>query len=350
MEQPPSVDVRRSIFSDSEPRSFGAYRDLYAAGSTVVRTEGRFEAAVTAYGFPGLVLFDRQVAGVVHQRDAARVRRDGFDHFHLQVLRSGCMVGGAWGEERMLSPGDAVLFDTTRPQRTSVAAADYVTVTIQRSVLEAALPDARRLHGAVLPQAVSRPLHAVVMALAHQASSLPAGRAAAGGRAIVDILAGIAGTEPESSAAAGSDADVFEAKRVRAAAFIEANLGRSDLDVAAVAAASGLSRSGLYRAFAQGGGVEREILRRRLARLRAALLRPGELRSLADLAMATGFASENHCSRAFKAAFGSAPNHLRTAVRRDREKGVGVLDAERMRAWYGGMVLGETGASRSWRP
>lgn len=323
------------MFRRITSRDFGAYHDLYAVGSTVSRIGDRFEATVMARSVAGLLLFDRQIAGAVHQREASRVRFDDLAHVNVQVLRSGRMLAGSPGAERLLAAGDAVLFDTLRPQRTVLHDADYVTVALPRAVVEAAVPNLGALHGRVLSREACPGLGEAVLALARGASG--SSDAALGGSSLIaGLLAPMAGRARGLPAwQEGEDAEA--AKRLRASLFIDAHLGRHGLDVRAVATGSGLSRSALYRAFAPVGGVGGEIGRRRVARLRAAILRSNGTVPIATLAWDLGFPSPSHCWRAFKAAYGVGPGQLRDAIRMPQEGTVGDLEADHLRGWIRGL-------------
>jgi AraC-like DNA-binding protein len=324
----------RTVLRNDVPNAFGTYHDLVrASGSTTYRLGDTFESAVTAYSFPRCTLFDRQLVGVEHRRDPAQIRRDGFEHFHLQVLRSGRMAGGPLGEERTLAPGDALLFDATVPQRTLVADADYVTVTLSRACLDAVLPDARGLHGRILPRD-SGPLGAAVLSLARQASGLGVDPGADSALMFADLLASFVGSTRLTGQGRIDEAEIDRSRRLRAELFIDANLGRQDLDVEAVARGIGLSRSALYRTFQRSGGIERAIIRRRVARFRSALLTPYEGRPMKVMAYDFGFASLSHCSRVFKDFYGVAPNRLRGELRGAAGTNAQALRVDRMDAWY----------------
>jgi AraC-like DNA-binding protein len=307
---PQKTSVEDASFA-AAPDRFAAYHDLYAVGSTVSRIGDRFQAAVRGRRAAGLLLFDRQIAGAVHQREAPRVRRDDLEHVNVQVLRSGRMLAGEPGAERLLAAGDAVLFDTTRPQRTVLYDADYVTVALPRDVVEGAVPNLRALHGRVLPQRAFPALAEAVLSLARGVSGTT--DVFQGGNRLIAGLLRPAGDLPAWQA--GDDDEADAARRLRALLFIDAHLGRRDLDVHAVASGSGMSRSSLYRAFAPVGGVGREIVRRRVARLRSAILQSGGDARISTLVWTLGFATPSHGSRAFKAAYGLAPGQLRAEIR-----------------------------------
>ena len=333
-EAPPQEALTQSALNRDAPDRFAAYHDLYAIGSTVSRIGDHFQAAVRVRRAAGLLLFDRQVAGAIHQREAPRVRRDALEHVNLQVLRSGRMLAGAPGAERLLAAGDAVLFDTTRPQRTVLYDADYVTVSLPRDVVEAAVPNLRDLHGRVLPRDAFPALAEAVLSLARGASGTP--EALRGGSRLIAGLLRPASDLP-AWLAGGDDDEADAARRLRALLFIDAHLGRRDLDVHAVASGSGMSRSSLYRAFAPVGGVGREIVRRRVARLRSAILRSrGDVR-ISTLVWTLGFATPSHGSRAFKDAYGLAPGQLRAEIRAPEGRPPTDLEADRLQGWIRGL-------------
>ena len=307
----------RFIFPATSVDGFAAYHDLYSSGTSVSRLDTAFKASVVAYRFPSLLLFNRVVAGASHHRDLSRLRRDGFDHFNLQVLRSGTMLAGTPGNERIMSAGDIVVFDTSQPQRTIVTAADYVSIAIRREAIGGVMPSAERLHGSILPVAKAGLLSDFILSLGLRASLLGTDIAASSAMFIGRILAEVAGPaevvrkNPET----GTEAAAAALQRWRAEAYIAANLSSRVLGPDQVARAVGMSRSALYRSFNPTGGVAAFILERRVARLRLLLLRPNETRTIADLAGLLGFAQESHCSRAFKAAFGTSPGQFRDAAR-----------------------------------
>ena len=98
-------------------------------------------------------------------------------------------------------------------------------------------------------------------------------------------------------------------------------------DVGQVAAAVGVSRSSLYRAFADMGGVQTYLRHRRLDRLYAAL-RSGEARpaTLGDLVRRNGFSSVARFEREFRDRFGFPPAEVAPSS----------LNHASAAAWYAG--------------
>lgn len=305
--------------STDAPDGFERYRDLYKSGSDVAAAGAGFSASMKAHQVGRMLVFDRHLRAVEHSRDPARVRRDGFDHFTLQLLRAGRFHGGALGDEQRMRPGEVVLFDMTRPQRTRADDARFVTISIARDLVERAAPNARRHHGQPLPAAVSGLLGDLMVSLVRRGAALPPTASDGVARALAELLAGaLAGVEPVGDASAV----VLATQRLeRAQACIERRLSDPRLDAEAVAAAAGLSRSVLYRLFEPLGGVSQFILARRVAALAASLRNPDEMRSITTLAYDHGFSSESHCSRAFRAVHGQPPGRFRESVRQARPAG-----------------------------
>lgn len=300
--------------SENETTGFEAYRELYAGGSDVAATGAPFQARVEAHRLERLIVFERRLSGVAHSRDPARVRRDGYDHFTLQLLYDGHFRGGRLGDERALAPGDVILFDMAQPQNTRADDAHFLTFSLARDVVEAAAPHARLFHGSILPRAFSGPLADLMRSLALHGSALPPHTAMHALQAVAALLAiALAGDAPDLEAGAPA-ARIASLRLERAQAFIDARLADPRLDADAVASGVALSRSVLYRLFAPAGGVAQFILCRRLERLRAALRRPNELRPISTLAYDFGFSSESHCSRAFRAVYGLPPGRYRAEI------------------------------------
>lgn len=331
------VSPNETYLSRASADSFGLYHDLIqSSGATTSLLGETFEATIAAHHYGRLTLFDRQLIGADHWRDPAQIRRDGFEHYYLQVLRSGRIVSSRSGEERRLAPGDAVLFDATQPMRSHVADADFVTVILARDLVEAAAPDARHLHGRILPKGETGSLGETVLSLIRCAPRFSEALAAGGSQVITGMLGRIQGRSEAAFDAVISENDLELARRLKAELFIDDNLG-SDLNADIVARSIGVSRASLYRAMRSVGGVEAVVTRRRAARLRSLILRPGDKRSITLMARRVGFSSVSHGSRAFKQIYGQPPDQLRAILRDDAGAATQALDAGRMQNWYGAM-------------
>jgi AraC-like DNA-binding protein len=293
---------------------YEAYRELYASGSDVTLREADFHARVRAFRFKRMLVFDRQISGLVHERSQARVRRDGFDHFTLQFVRSGHFIGGPVGEERVVAPGEVILFDTSQPQRTIVKDAQVITISLAREVIAAKAPSAVNSHGAILAGAGAGLMTDFMVSLAHRSKQLAQDPVLGSTWALGELLGMAVGASQVSPTIAA------RVRLGRAQAYIDANLANPKLSAEAVAAATAVSRSILYETFAPMGGVARYILQRRLTLLRKALCHVTERRTVAELIYAHGFLNVSHGSRAFRKAFGLPPGHFRAEMFNSRSR------------------------------
>lgn len=97
----------------------------------------------------------------------------------------------------------------------------------------------------------------------------------------------------------------------RARRLVDDQLGSKELTPDWLSARLNVSRSELYVAFDEAGGIARFIWRRRLEAVHAALLNPHDLRRINEIAFAFGFTSEAHFARAFRSAFGRTASETR---------------------------------------
>jgi AraC-like DNA-binding protein len=334
---PQAKNPQRRHLSRASADSFGFYHDMIqSSGAATYLLGDTFEATIAAHHFGRLTLYDRQVIGADHRRDPAHIRRDGFEHYYLQVLRSGRVVSGRPGEERRLVPGDAVLFDAAQPMRSIVDDGDLVTVILARDQVEAVAPDVRHLHGSILPGGETGSLGQAVLSFIRCASSFPATSAAGVGHVITSMLGQVQGRSDSAYSDAVGESNLELSRRLRAEIFIDNNLS-ADLSSDSVARSIGVSRSSLYRAMQAVGGVETVVKRRRAARLRLLISRQDKTTSIGSFVEKVGFSNINHGSRAFKEIYGHSPDQFRAALRADAISAANTLHSDRMRDWYSTM-------------
>ncbi|NBW11465.1 MAG: hypothetical protein EBR82_25890 [Caulobacteraceae bacterium] len=311
--------IERFNFSSSDrpaERAFDDYVGLYAGGSDVSRGRGAFRAEMRAWRLDGILLFDRRVTGVVHARKDRTVT-DAFSHIVLTLVLEGRLEGSADSGFVEALPGEIVVADTTRPTRTEPVEAHIITASVDRSIVEAGLGAAGGLHGLVLRPPSNLMLADFMRSLVRHGDALRPAALPPLSRAFVDVLASVDGLVSRAS----SDTRRQEfIRREVVERHIALHLGQRGLSVETISAATGISRSALYRLFESEGGVARLIQRRRLDRLRSALNGlvadpgdgeagrpvPGEL-ILGDLAAGFGFSSEDQARRLFAEAFGMSP-------------------------------------------
>jgi AraC-like DNA-binding protein len=298
--------------SEADGVGLEVYRELYATGADVAGLDGAFFAEVSGWRLAGILLFDRRLAGVAHERSAERVRRDQFDHFTIQLVVEGRFEVDAGEGFAPVTPGQVVLLDMTRPMRNRATATRVITASVSRAVVQAALGSTAGLHGRIIHPDKALLLADYMTSLAARASEIGEVDLPAVSRAFIDLLTVAAGGVELSR---GADLRRLEfARRESVKRFIEANLA-SDLTADLIGEATGVSRATLYRIFQPDGGVGGVIQARRLVRLRAALGDPDDDRPLTDIAQDCGFKSESHMGRLFRKAFAISPGEYRRQVR-----------------------------------
>lgn len=295
-----------------EGDAFALYRDLYSGGVDVHPYGEGFFAEINAWRLDGIILFDRRLDGVAHERTPERVRQDGFDHFTIHLLVEGVFEIDSGAGYVALEPGQIGLFDMSRPVRNRMRAAHLVTASVSREVVHAALGATANLQGRFIDQDKALLLADYMKSLTARATEISEANLPAVSRAFIDLLTVAA---EDVDLGRGLDLRRLEfARRESVKRFIEANL-QNELTAETISDATGVSRATLYRIFQDDGGVGRIIQVRRLVRLRASLSDPADDRSLADIAHDCGFKSESHMSKLFRDSFATTPGEYRRQLR-----------------------------------
>jgi AraC-like DNA-binding protein len=252
------------------------------------------------------------------RRTARHVRRSDSELYKVDVLVRGRGVIEQDGRQAALEAGDLTFVDLARPARWAMAS----SVTCVGIVFPPAMLPLRREQVAPLTAvriAGDEDSGALVSSFARQLVGHldgPGAHRARLGTAVLDLLAVALGSRlgraeelpPESRQ---------RALVLRIRAFIEENLGDPDLTPGMVAAAHYVSVRYLHKLFeTESATVAEWIRRRRLERCRRDLLDPA-LRALPVNAIGArwGLLNAAHFSRAFRAAYGAAPQEYRSVMR-----------------------------------
>lgn len=316
--------------SDGLPpeEAYDAYRRLYGGGSDVSRSAGAFRARVHGVRLDSVLLFERELNGVVHAR-AERVDDDGFDHFALHLVLAGELVGGPESRFERATANDLVLVDTRRSSRTEARGLHVLTASMAREVVEAAAGHTEPLHGRVVSAPDTVVLRDLMLSIIRNAAHLPAEALPGVTRALIELLAA---TLNSGASPAAASRRVEFARREAAVRHIVAHLADRDIDADSIALAIGQSRSALYRLFEREGGVAHYVMTRRLGAVRDAL-ENGSSETLAMLAARFGFADESHMNRRFNRAYGRPAGAFRREVASDSRNTV----SSSVRRWAGWM-------------
>lgn len=247
-------------------------------------------------------------------RGAPEIRRDQRDDFLLWLALGGSAVFAQDGRAARMQAGDLVLHDQSRPFVLEFGAqAHVVMVTIPRPLLTA------RLAGtdALVARSIARRtrLGALAGAMVRQSLRLPAALDDASaqrlGAAALDIWATALQSE-----LAGTDDCAAQPRLEAVKRDMRAQLDNPELNLDTLAARHAMSPRTLARLFAREGTTPiRWLWQQRLAASYRALAE-GRERRVTEVAMAFGFSSLSHFSRAFRAAYGCSPQALRDGARK----------------------------------
>lgn len=299
------------ISSVSEPGAFDFYRQ--AIGDLYEVAEVSRADAVQFANRTSITLFERGAVGrgrsgpQTLRRPAPLVRRSSIDSINM-FLSLASLVGDCDGRNVSSGAGAIHFRDFSRPSVSRLEQVDVINLTVARAQAPDWMLDAD-IHGMMMPagQAASRLLAGHLTTLSEVASGLTHEE----GDAAIEAALLIAGrgvgrfdrpTDDQVEA-------VYRTVRIRATQAIERRLLDPTLTPDGIAAATGASRSTLYRAFADYGGVQRRIQTLRLERARDVLRRrAGRHPTVSEVAYQHGFASEAHFSRVFRSRFGHSPS------------------------------------------
>jgi AraC-like DNA-binding protein len=281
------------------------YLDL---GTTPPGLARGFAARGAMLRFGPFLLYSARLPAYGYARGAARIRRDGLDHWMVAMCRR--------GTQRQSSGDTAIVFCHGVPHVISMGVpfvaeregdvVDWVALHVARD----AVPELE----ADLSAALYRPLDSAAGLLlggflGGLADALEGLRAAD-----VPHLAGATQALLAAALRPAGDAGAPAVERLQLARLkrlVRENLGAATLRPSRLASMAGMSRSQLYRQFEPFGGVAQFIQRERLRQARRLLADPSERRDIASLAEAVGFFDASSFSRAFRREFGCTPREAR---------------------------------------
>lgn len=316
---PPPLAIAWSVSSDLQAGALETYRasmtDLYEVGDVGAASDRPFWNRSTVFRFGSSVLGRGQSVGQRFDRDADRIRRSGLDHVSVVVnLSDG--VGEFDGQSAIMGAGSVQFRDLARPSRSRTGEVDILNLMCPRDIVPGWFL-AQPFHGLTLagdsPGGRLIASHLSTLALVGHKISEDQGIAAVDATFVIAerFLGGDTRPTPLQHDA------IQRTIRRRAIQMFDAALTRGQTpDVGQVATAVGVSRSSLYRAFADMGGVQTYLRNRRLDRLYAAL-RSGEANrtTLAETVRRNGFGSIARFEREFRARFGFPPGEVAPSSR-----------------------------------
>jgi AraC-like DNA-binding protein len=284
---------------------------LFESEWTPSRPGELFEARVAAAHLGQLLIGEAFSRAQAMNRTPAMIKRDGLDHFLLQVYLLGG-TSGRWGAQRCsaLEIGDVLLLDLAQPVVSRTQDFRCLTLAVPRAMMAARLAAPERYHGCRLPRdsVLGRVLGEHLRTLWQVTGRAGAVDARAMACGLVDLVG--AYFRDASVGEIESQPSVALSLRETIRGYIDKHLHRADLSPEELANCFRISRSYLFALFKPLGGVSGYIRQRRLARAHAMLSRPLQGRRVTDVSLMVGFNNAAHFSRAFRERFGVTPREV----------------------------------------
>jgi len=245
-----------------------------------------------------------------YERTRRLIIHSGFDHYVLQIILAGTLRGNFNGIDVFAEPGDIVILDLSQVVSSAVEKGARITIIIPRHELEK-LAGWRNLHGAVLKSQAPTTglLFNYVKGMVDISAQLNATEAIAAKEAMLLLLASsLNGTEQDLT----NNVAINLTMRHRILAYIDDNLTDYMLGPHSLQQHFHVSRSHLYRAFEQDGGVAKVIRDKRLELAYRLLVETqGKQLSLKEIAYRCGFPDASQFTKAFKSLYGVTPKNAR---------------------------------------
>jgi AraC-like DNA-binding protein len=267
-----------------------------------------FRGTVRRQWIDDLALVDAACDPCTGSRGRSRIKDSDLDYIVILINRSGRETVSQDDTATEMRPGDAVVWDSTRPVRFQVwEPVVKRSLFVPRTALDEVGTRALGIVGAVLNGAApaTNLLTTYLDVLARTVDQLAPAAVSAARNATLDLLS--AALQPEHVEAPYAHGPVLRAVVCQ---WLERNLGRLDLNPSTIAIEHNLSVRSVHRLFEETGETVGSFIRiRRLARARSDLSTSQD--SIAEIANRWGFFDASHFSRAFRAQYGIAPSHYR---------------------------------------
>lgn len=283
---------------------FDAWRGLLGLTHDIEGRPEDFHAHVTSTAVGPMIASEMSASPQGVARSPHRVRRDSLDHVVLHLVSA--EFGVERGDDRFHVPVGVVTVNTlSQPFRRTVSPEHgSLILSLPRHLVAEVLPEPETFHGQILRGGVGTLFREHMRTLVRHAPSIVPVEAEGLARATAQLLA--SGLEPTRGRFAAARTGLRAAAVVRCKRYVERHLRSPDLTPEAICRAVGLSRSALYRLFAEDGGIATYIRSRRLQAARDALAKPLKPR-VSEVAYTYGFTNAATFSRAFRDAYGVNP-------------------------------------------
>ena len=265
----------------------------------------------------GTCLTDISASSHSVHRLAHAIRRDHSDHLKLSLQLEGTGLVMQDGRSAHLAPGDAAIYDTSRPytleyasnMRSLVMLFPHAMLGLSANMVHTVT--AVRLAG---DTGIGRVICPFMQHLAENMEQLDGVNGSRIMHSAFELITALLSSEIQSAAETDPAALTFESVRH----FIDSHLGDPELNTDAIARAHYVSTRHLQYLFQEEGLTVSSYVRgRRLERARIDLEDPAlQAQSVLQIAQASGFIDLSHFSRLFKSTYGRSPREYRLSTLR----------------------------------
>ncbi len=312
-----------SVSEEPPQRQLLAWRDRVGHVIDVLPSssdiEKPFRASIDRYDAGGLVFTDCRSDAMLLERSLARISTDRVRDYAFHVFLEGGVdevAVHASPREVASSTAGILALDLNQPVRMRRSACRVLTFFVPGALVAEVLPDAEAIHGRTI-RSNTAPLTRLavehVVALGQNIANLSAPAAESAMRTGTQLLVAAFGRQSGLSGNARAAARAAMFGRVRR--HIQVNLHRPELSPKSVLNALQLPRPTLYRMFQHEGGLGTYIRHLRLRHAANDLARYPHL-MVTDIAYSVGFKSASDFTRAFRRAYGMAPQDFRALSRK----------------------------------
>ncbi|TCL64130.1 AraC family transcriptional regulator [Rhizobium sp. BK251] len=337
---PPSVDRRRwprepeipvenlvaapvlepLVFStrDLDPADQFAAWQAYLAPLLDVRLpdasveDAGFPADHTAWNLGDMLVVQQCTPAHSYTRSAAKIRSNSIDHWHIALLRT----GQSWTEvERQVAkgePGKVELRSLGHPFRGRTTQSQSISLYLPRELLSDMSATSEIKNNVILSGTYTQLLIDYLDSFEVRLSSLAATDLPQVVQTICNMILTSALSSAEYFGPVDRQGGLTQMERARR--YVQRNLGSIDLTPDTLCRELGISRTRLYNLFEPSGGVHHYIQKRRLLSAHAALSNSANHQQVVEIALAVGFTSAAHFSRAFSKEFGYSPREARNVA------------------------------------
>ncbi|WP_084187210.1 helix-turn-helix domain-containing protein [Andreprevotia chitinilytica] len=320
-EAAPSPIVIRQHFTvanEAIPLQAPAWRDYVdrILDSNISRTQLTygFRGEIDSYVLKDMVYLESRTDPLAQARALARISRDNVRDYIFHVAVEGIIETETDAIRQRKSaqfvPGILAL-DMNQPMRmVRPSYARVLAFFLPRSMVEAEIPDAESIHGRVV--AYTSPLTRLILdhllALCRHLPTMNGTDADHAIRTCAQLI--IAAFSKQARLSNGARAAAQAAMFGKIQRYIQDNLYQKDLSPEYILLAFPVSRPTLYRMFEREGGLAAYIRHCRLREAAAELIR-SPWRAISEVAYGLGFNSASDFTRAFRRAYGMAPQDFR---------------------------------------